>query len=87
MVDDKTLETFAKQLESFETGFNAITQNLQTQLKDVNNTLDKLQSNTSFMPKIMTSNKEIKNTGEKIQVLVDTLLARLDGICEDKGIM
>ncbi len=87
MADNDTIETFTKQLEAFQNGFAAISQNLQNQLDDVLKNVSKLEENTSFMPKIMKSNKEIKSAGEKLALIVDTLLTRLDGICEDKGIM
>ena len=87
MVDEQTLQQFTKQLESFKTAFESIAQSLQTQLNSVLEKVTKLAENTSFMPKVMKSNKEIKKMGEQLELIMDGLLARLDSISEEKGYM
>jgi hypothetical protein len=79
-MSEDTIKEFTKRIEMFQKGFEMIAQSLQTQLEKVVVSTDKLAINTSFMPKIVESNKEIKKMGEKLQLLTDGLISRLDAV-------
>lgn len=79
-MSEDTIKEFLKRIEMFQKGFEMITQSLQTQLEKVVVSTEKLAQNTSFMPKIVESNKEIKKMGEKLQLITDGLISRLDTV-------
>ena len=79
-MSEDTIKEFMKRIEMFQKGFEMITQSLLTQLEKVVINTEKLANNTSFMPKIVESNKEIKKMGDKLQLLTDGLISRLDAV-------
>ena len=79
-MSEDTIKEFMKRIERFQKGFEMITQSLLTQLEKVVINTEKLANNTSFMPKIVESNKEIKKMGDKLQLLTDGLISRLDAV-------
>jgi regulator of sigma D len=78
MSDDETIKNFCERIDSFSSGFAAITKNINEQLEKMSDSAAKLAENTSFLPKILASNKEIKKSTEKLNLIITTLLARLE---------
>jgi hypothetical protein len=84
-MSEDTLKMIAQRLDAFQKGFEAITKSLSVSLAKMEKTSDELVQNTSVLPKIVESNKEIKKASEKFELLVDTLIRRMDKVCHDKG--
>lgn len=64
----------------FQKGFDMITKNISSTLEKIAAQTEKLAMNTSFIPKIMETNKELKKSGEKIQLIMDGVINRLDNL-------
>jgi predicted component of viral defense system (DUF524 family) len=83
-MSEDVLEKFEKRLEMFQKGFEMITQNLNTQLTKIATEVAQLNERASFMPKTVKDNKEIYKEAEKANLLISTLMARLDAISDEK---
>jgi hypothetical protein len=81
-MSEDTLKEFTKRLEMFQKGFEMITKSISTQLEKIAVQTEKLAANTCFIPKIMESNKETRKTGEKLEMIIDGLINRLDGMSQ-----
>jgi hypothetical protein len=80
MSDEETINKFLERIEMFTKGFEAITKNLNESLEKMSKDAAKLAENTNFLPKILTSNKEIKKSTENLTLIITTLLARLERV-------
>jgi hypothetical protein len=83
-MSEEILEKFEKQLESFQKGFEMITSNLNTQLAKVKTDVALLAERAAFMPKTVKDNKEIHKEVEKVDLMISTLLARLDAVADSQ---
>ncbi|MHA1339333.1 MAG: hypothetical protein ACTSRZ_04495 [Promethearchaeota archaeon] len=77
-----SLEEFAKKLETFKNGFEAITKNLNSRLDTINNQIDSLIKNTEVIPQIKKENDEIFKKLNKISGVLAELTYRLDKISD-----
>ena len=80
MSDDETINNFCERLDMFSHGLEAITKNISDQLEKMSKDATQLADNTAFLPKILESNKDIKKSTEKLNMIITTLLARLERI-------
>ena len=83
-MSQEVLEKFEKRLEMFQKGFEMITQNLNTQLAKIATDVAQLNERASFMPKTVKDNKEIYKEIEKVNLMISTLMSRLDALSEGK---
>jgi hypothetical protein len=86
-LSEEAIKDFTKRMEMFQKGFEMITSSMTGSLDKISGEMVKLVENTTFIPKIMKSNKDIKKFGEKLQLMIDALMARLDQVAKANNIM
>ncbi len=84
IMDEKKIEEFRKQLESFEKGFAMISQNITSQLDKIVVQVTQLSERAKFMPKMVQANKKMEKEIDKTNLLVSTLMDRLNRVITDK---
>jgi hypothetical protein len=82
-MSEETTKQFLQRIELFQKGFEAITKSINDSLTKITTQTQKMAENTSFMPKIVESNKDIKKSAERLSLIVEGLMGRLDKIMKN----
>lgn len=72
------MKQFLTRIEMFQKGFEAITKSISDQLAKMAKDSEKLADNTAHMSKIVSTNKDIMKSFEKLTLTIDALMSRLD---------